>query len=261
MATEQRKVVELAKKQVGYLEKKSNAYLDYKKKNAGFNNYTKYNRDMKKIRKAGTLTDYWCDNGVSWCFAYALGVKRGKQVLCGCYSNFVPTTYNAFKKANRITKNPKFGDVVFFHDLCHIGLVVGVTKSHVYTIEFNTTVKGFSDNGGGVAKKKYVRGSSWIYCYGRPKYKKVQKAKAKDTAVKKPKKKKTSKKTVKTTKYPLLKKGSKGKYVKLLQKLLKVKADGIFGGNTEKAVKKFQKRKGLEIDGVVGSKTWKALLK
>ena len=252
MATEQRRVVELAKKQVGYLEKKSNAYLDYKTKNAGFNNYTKYNRDMKNIRHAGTLTDYWCNNGVCWCFAYALGVKRGKQVLCGCYSNFVPTTYQAFKKANRITKNPKFGDVVFFRELCHIGLVVGVTESHIYTIEFNTTTKGFSDNGGGVAKKKYARGSSWIYCFGRPKYKAVKKATPK---------KMPAKKTVDLSKLPTLKKGSTGKYVKALQKKLKVKQDGIFGEDTLKAVKKFQKKHGLAVDGVVGKKTWKALLK
>lgn len=261
MTTEQRKVVELAKKQVGYLEKKSNKYLDYKKKNAGFNNYTKYNRDMKKIRKAGTLTDFWCCNGVCWCFAYSLGIRRGKQVLCGCYTNYVPTMYEAFKRKKRIRKKPKFGDLVFFHNLSHIGLVVGVTKSHVYTIEFNTTVSGFSPNGGGVRKKKYVLGSSWIYCYGRPLYKKIVKKAVKKTVKKyKTTKKATAKKAVKKA-YPTLRKGSKGKYVKLLQKKLGIKVDGVYGTQTEKAVKRYQKKKGLKPDGIVGQQTWKSILK
>ena len=90
-------------------------------------------------------------------------------------------------------------------------------------------------------RKRHV---SQISRIARPKYKKV-KAKPK--------------KAVKT--YPTLRKGSKNKYVKLLQKKLKIKQDGIFGTATEKAVKKFQKKHGLTADGVVGKKTWKVLLK
>ena len=56
-----------------------------------------------------------------------------------------------------------------------------------------------------------------------------------------------------------LKKGSNGKEVQTLQKLLKVIADGFFGPKTEAAVKQFQKDKGLEIDGICGPKTWAAL--
>lgn len=67
--------------------------------------------------------------------------------------------------------------------------------------------------------------------------------------------------------YPIVKKGSTGEYVKLLQSLLKdfgydpKGVDGIFGPNTLNAVKQFQKDRGLVVDGCVGPKTWAELTK
>jgi len=57
----------------------------------------------------------------------------------------------------------------------------------------------------------------------------------------------------------LLKKGSKGQEVKLLQEFLKIGADGIFGKGTEAAVKAWQSNNNLVADGIVGSKTWSAM--
>lgn len=57
----------------------------------------------------------------------------------------------------------------------------------------------------------------------------------------------------------VLKKGSRGDKVKQIQLALGLKADGIFGVQTEKAVIKFQKENGLYVDGVVGKKTLNAL--
>lgn len=67
-------------------------------------------------------------------------------------------------------------------------------------------------------------------------------------------------------KHPTIKMGSKGEYVKELQKLLNqngnnLEVDGIFGAKTESAVRKYQIQKGLAVDGIVGPKTWAALLK
>lgn len=56
-----------------------------------------------------------------------------------------------------------------------------------------------------------------------------------------------------------LKKNSKGESVKILQNLLGIKEDGIFGNNTEKSVIEFQKSHNLTPDGIVGPKTWEAL--
>lgn len=63
----------------------------------------------------------------------------------------------------------------------------------------------------------------------------------------------------------LLKKGSTGEKVVILQRLLNeimgenLVTDGIFGSKTKKAVKAFQKHKKLKQDGIVGENTVEAL--
>jgi hypothetical protein len=57
----------------------------------------------------------------------------------------------------------------------------------------------------------------------------------------------------------ILRMGSRGKNVELLQEFLKLNIDGDFGVNTQKAVKKWQKQNGLRDDGVVGPVTWNAM--
>ena len=54
---------------------------------------------------------------------------------------------------------------------------------------------------------------------------------------------------------PTLRKGSKGEWVKKMQKVLGATPDGDFGSGTEKAVKAWQEKNGLTPDGVVGPKT------
>jgi peptidoglycan hydrolase-like protein with peptidoglycan-binding domain len=55
---------------------------------------------------------------------------------------------------------------------------------------------------------------------------------------------------------PVLKKGKTGVYVNLLQRLLGISADGIFGSGTLAAVRVYQKQHKLSIDGIVGKQTW-----
>lgn len=64
--------------------------------------------------------------------------------------------------------------------------------------------------------------------------------------------------------FPVLKKGSKGDYVKLLQICLNKEGfslipDGCFGNLTQQAVISYQGLHGLVKDGIVGKKTWGAL--
>jgi len=54
----------------------------------------------------------------------------------------------------------------------------------------------------------------------------------------------------------LIKLGSKGEKVKLIQEKLGITADGDFGPNTEKSVKKWQSENNLTPDGIIGNSTW-----
>lgn len=66
---------------------------------------------------------------------------------------------------------------------------------------------------------------------------------------------------INTKKAKVLKFGSKNEYVKLIQSLLGIDVDGIFGNDTKNAIMKFQKDNNLTIDGIVGKETWGKLLK
>lgn len=64
---------------------------------------------------------------------------------------------------------------------------------------------------------------------------------------------------------PLLKRGTKGVYVNLLQRLLDNAGcnagtvDGVFGNGSLSAVKTFQSKNKLVVDGIAGKQTWAKL--
>ena len=57
----------------------------------------------------------------------------------------------------------------------------------------------------------------------------------------------------------VVKRGDRGATVKKLQKLLGVRADGLFGRGTGKALKRFQRSHRLTADGIAGPSTWRML--
>jgi peptidoglycan hydrolase-like protein with peptidoglycan-binding domain len=68
----------------------------------------------------------------------------------------------------------------------------------------------------------------------------------------------------KTLKLPIVRQGSSGSAVRVLQQVLnfkgfKLEVDGQFGWHTLEAVKEFQQNNGLVVDGVVDAKTWQRL--
>lgn len=63
----------------------------------------------------------------------------------------------------------------------------------------------------------------------------------------------------------MIRKGSKGNDVRLLQELLDyhgygLAVDGDFGTLTKSAVEEYQRKHGLSVDGIVGPLTWKSIL-
>lgn len=169
-------VIDIAENQVGYLEKKSNKDLDSKTANAGYNNWTKYGRDLVNwIGSPFANNCPWCQMWVVWCFVIAFTKDKAKKMLGG-WTAYTPTAVQYYKNNNRwYTKNPKIGDQIFFKNssgtVCHTGLVYKVDGSYVYTIEGNTSSnEGVVANGGGVFRKKYSLSYSRIAGYGRPPY-------------------------------------------------------------------------------------------
>jgi peptidoglycan hydrolase-like protein with peptidoglycan-binding domain len=58
---------------------------------------------------------------------------------------------------------------------------------------------------------------------------------------------------------PVLKEGSKGADVKVVQKKLGLTVDGVFGPLTKKAVVGFQVKHDIEANGIVDETVWKVL--
>lgn len=59
---------------------------------------------------------------------------------------------------------------------------------------------------------------------------------------------------------PVLKKGSKGVAVSMLQAMLNVNVDGDFGDDTKNALKVFQSNVKIAADGICGADTWKKVV-
>jgi hypothetical protein len=57
---------------------------------------------------------------------------------------------------------------------------------------------------------------------------------------------------------PVLKPGSRGEEVRIVQNILGITVDGVFGPATEAAVKKFQTANNLKPDGIIGPATYAA---
>ena len=88
---------------------------------------------------------------------------------------YVPSHVQFFRNKGqyfaRGAKKPQPGDIIFFKDECHVGLVEYAAGGYVHTIEGNTSGGStLIDNGGGVHQKCYPLGSSYIQGYGRPGY-------------------------------------------------------------------------------------------
>ena len=172
------KVIQVALQEVGYLEKKDNSNLDSKTANAGYNNWTKYARDLDKLGVYNFAKNGfdWCDIFVDWCFVQAYGLDNMVKMLyqplkglgAGC-------TYSMgyYRDNNALFSTPEAGDQCFFSrdgwkTSYHTGLVERVEGGRIYTVEGNTSnASGVIANGGGVARKSYPISMAM---YGRPNY-------------------------------------------------------------------------------------------
>ena len=169
------KLIEIAKGEIGYLEKSKAAVeadpsvlYDFKE-GAGSDNYTKYAVEQWEERyfngkKQGVA---WCAVFVGWCFLKAYGKDRALQLQCqpksGNAGAGCGAASNYYKQKNRWRSDPEKGDQIFFTDgkqMMHTGLVEYVEGNKIHTIEGNCD--------GGVRRRSYDLNAIRIAGYGHP---------------------------------------------------------------------------------------------
>ena len=151
-----------------YLEKKSAAYLDDFQRNAGYNNYTKFARDVNSWGQPGCQGQPWCAVYQFWKLTKALGLKTALQIMGGGFYNCRNVIRHAQSKETW-KKAPKKGALIIFRNGSHIGSVNKYDTQYVYTNEGNTSsAAGVVANGGSCRNKKYklndpaIDGYVWI---------------------------------------------------------------------------------------------------
>ena len=157
----------LLDEQVDYLEKKSAASLDSKTANSGYNNYTKYSRDINSWGKMGCQGQPWCALYQFWINVKIFGMEKALDIMGNGFYNC--NSVKAHAKANGTWHTtPKIGALVIFRNGAHIGRVIKVTSTMIFTNEGNTSAGATNNveaNGGCVAVKSYTIGNSQIDGY------------------------------------------------------------------------------------------------
>lgn len=129
--------------------------------------------------QAGNATKYgawygldnnpWCMMFVSWCAEQA-GIAADIIPKLA----YVPYALQFFRARGRYqprgAAQPRPGDIIFFGNADHVGIVERVQDQQVYSIEGNTGAGGNSSNGDGVYRRCRGLDHSWIMGYGAPEY-------------------------------------------------------------------------------------------
>lgn len=248
-----KKLVDLAKSQVGYHE--------------SANNYTKYADSSDITRLYGWTPQHqpWCCTFVNWTFMTAFGYDIGSRLTYGGTAA-CSNSAQLFKSADAWRNTPEVGDQAFFLSgggINHTGIVVEVNGSSFTTIEGN-----YSDK---VSSVRHNTGASDVAGFGRPNWSLVQSVAVTD-----------GKETVNEEKPQnlnleshnwkprTLKYGATGTDVYMLQSALVVKRfyadnnkreiDGEFGAKTQAAVNNAKRFYGQMANGECDLKLWRRLL-
>lgn len=161
------KTKQLLDAQVGYLEKRSNSNLDSKTGNAGYNNYTKYSRDVNNMGLMGCQGQPWCATYQFWICAQIFGKQKALEIMGNGFYNCNSVKAHA-KAKGTWHSTPKLGALVIFRNGAHIGRVISISGNTIRTNEGNTSSGSLNTveaNGGCVAEKSYTIGNSQIDGY------------------------------------------------------------------------------------------------
>ena len=153
--------------QVGYLEKRSNSQLDSKTGNAGYNNYTKYSRDVNNMGLMGCQGQPWCATYQFWICAQIFGKSKALEIMGNGFYNCNSVKAHS-KSKGTWHSTPKLGALVIFRNGAHIGRVISISGNTIRTNEGNTSsgsLNSVEANGGCVAEKRYTIGNPQIDGY------------------------------------------------------------------------------------------------
>ncbi len=142
---------------------------------SGDGNFVEYNYAYGKLDQDGDGSlSYgypWCAAFVSFCLRRALVPTSiaPTHVNCTSWVNIFKKGVNDYRFFAPSGYDPIMGDIIFFKTNSgttrisdHVGLVLGASDTHVYTIEGNTS--------GGVFTRTYERGDGKIIGYAVPNY-------------------------------------------------------------------------------------------
>lgn len=224
---------------------------------------------LSKVYKL-TYTDPWCAATVS-AVSKKLNLTNYLFPECSC-SRMIALYQKAGRWEEKDSYIPSIGDLVMYawgdsvnyaSTDCilapnHVGMVTAVDTANrkLTIIEGNMTKQSVCGYRKLSINGRYIRG----FCL--PDYKTAAKTYSAPVA------NATAASSVQyyQVSLPLLKRGSTGTAVKMLQTLLKQwtyytdTIDGNFGANTEVALYKFQRSTGLKVDRLCGPATWMMLL-
>ena len=152
------KLIKWFEGEVGYLEKKSDASLDDKTANAGYNNYVKYWQKIRDLGLGNFQGQAWCAAFIYVGFEETFGKDDAKKLLLHAPYINVGTLYDLATDTKQLFDDPQIGDVALFGKNQHTEFVVGVDATTFTTIGGNTSAgTSVVPNGGGVFKKTYSR--------------------------------------------------------------------------------------------------------
>lgn len=225
--------------------------------------YRHYDSSMTTFAKAkkavsdGKKVGLTCVVPLRWALA-ELGIKRadGKSLISGDNGSFKPHYTGDIKKYfNLITTGPmigltdkaaidkgllKKGDIVCYDGHTHTSVFSG-DKYKFYEGGSQCEKDGHYPNGIKLSYEKYPYKISEILRF-KDEYTEKEKSTGEEEY----------------DMLPVIKKGDKGRTVRVWQSIIDANPDGIFGSKTDEATRDFQKKHGLTVDGIVGKFTWSA---
>lgn len=218
-------------------------------------NNVKYNTEYYGKSVSGSSYP-WCVAFQWWVFKQAgmsgLFYNGRKTASCSALNS-----YHKSKGQSVSAGDWQPGDLIFFNfsggtSTQHIGLCESYDGTYVTTIDGNTGTTNEA-NGGAVMRRK--RNKKYVVAAIRPNYDGSKSAPTTNYTWVQP-----------VAYFPVLKSGSKGMYVAVLQAMLKGLGydcgdiDSSFGPKVRSAVRAFQKAENISVDGSVGKETWSKLL-